>query len=350
MKYSIKKHKMVSAALVILIPLILFGCSFIIKTFSILQENEDGELVSYVKAGKVATFKFSGTISIDGSGTNESFIVSFLVPRSWKARENSTVTFTEDKFKPGEDNKMILIPESEQPSGKGMSWAAALKKKYGVGLNVLSDMEWVTYKSDPYPEVGGTINYTVTIKCKSGMSNLKFKPSFFINHSSDGLGTDNQHFGEMDVKDCFEVVDGQGSVIDFCSTHYYQINPLSSLQDDFVTFTFQGDVYTNELIKADKVYFEATAYTEEGNKYTVSEKSTKTLMKREEKLPRYNTTIWPAGFFDIPEGETISYIEYVFTNADGTVKITQSDDNRDNNGEKVEEGAQEPFVFELQCK
>ncbi|MFT0159317.1 DUF4961 domain-containing protein [Bacteroides thetaiotaomicron] len=40
-------------------------------------------------------------------------------------------------------------------------------------------MEWIAFKSDNYPSVNGTIHYTVTIKCNSGKSNLKFRPSFF---------------------------------------------------------------------------------------------------------------------------------------------------------------------------
>lgn len=349
MKYNMRKHKIGSFAIFLLIPLIILGCSFLINNMYTL--NEDGEEVSYIKAGEVVTLKFDGKINIDGDASDERFIMAFLVPRSWNARkeENTTVTYTEDKYDSGIDHKMTIIPESEQPSGKGMSWDAVLKKKYGVGNNVLNDMEWVTFQSDNYPKVSGGINYVVTIKCKTGSNNLRFKPSYFINHSNDGLGTDSQHYGEQDSNECFEVVEGRGSMIDFCFVHYYQINPLSALQDDFVTFSFQGDIFPNDLIKVDKVYLEATAYTEEGNQYTVNEKSAKTLMKREEKLPRYNVTMWPAGFFNISEGETISRIEYVFTNEDGTVKITKSDDDRDNSGEEVEEGAQEPFSFELLC-
>ena len=227
---------------------------------------------------------------------------------------------------------------------------SGIEKKYGVRGNVLNDMEWIAFKSDNYSSVNGTIHYTVTIKCNSGKSNLKFRPSFFINHSSDGIGGDEAHYSVKDADDCFEVVEGSGTVIDFCSTHYYQIEPLSALQDDYVTFTFQGDINTNELIKAENVYIEATAYTIEGKIYTVNEKSAKTLMKRETKLPRYNVTLWPGGFFNIPDGETISRIEYIFTNEDGTVSISQSDDCRDNEGEEVEEGIKEPFVFEFQCE
>ncbi len=350
MKYNLKKYKVEVFSLLIL-SLIVLGCSFLIKDVNVRQENEEGEMVAYIKAGEVATFTFSGTISIDGDASNETFIVAFLAPRSWNVRQNATVTYKEDKYEPEVDHKLTAIQDSERPANyKGMTWAAALKKKYGVRSNVLNDMEWIAFKSENYEKISGTINFTVTIKCNSGKSNLKFRPSFFINHSSDGLGDNNERYSVKDADDCFEVVEGLGAVTDFCSTHYNQIEPLSSLQDDFVTFTFQGDINSNELIKAENVYIEATAYTIEGNQYVVNEKSAKTLMKREVKLPRYNVTFWPGGFFNIPEGETISHIEYIFTNEDGTVSISQTDDNRDNEGEEVEEGAKEPFVFEFQCE
>ena len=37
----------------------------------------------------------------------------------------------------------------------------------------------------------------------------------------------------------------------------------------------------NALVKADKIYFEGTAVASDGHRYTVNEKSDKTLMKRE---------------------------------------------------------------------
>lgn len=89
------------------------------------------------------------------------------------------MTYREDRYETEVDHKMTVIPDTEQPANyKGMSWSAALKKKYGVRGNVLNDMEWIAFKSDNYSSVNGTIHYTVTIKCNSGKSNLKFRPSF----------------------------------------------------------------------------------------------------------------------------------------------------------------------------
>lgn len=351
MKQYINKHTIKVGIVITVLTLIMLGCSFLIKNVSVLQESEDGTMVSYVKAGEIATFKFDGTISIDGDASNETFIVAFLVPRSWNAKQNATVTYKEDRYEPDVEHAMRVMPDTEQPANyKGMTWGTALKKKYGVRNNVLNDMEWVTFKSDSYSIINGTINYSVTIRCKSSKNNLKFKPSFFINHSSDGIGADNAHYAVADSEDCFEVVEGEGSLIDFCSVHYYQIEPLAALQDDFVTFTFQGDTHPNDLADSGQVYMEATAYTHEGKAYSVTEKDEKTLMKREDDLSIYALTIWPGGFFNIPEGETISHIDYLFTNKERTIIVSKSDDDRDNVGKEIEEGDKAPFTFELQCE
>ena len=84
----------------------------------------------------------------------------------------------------------------------------------------------------------------------------------------------------------------------------------------------------NALVKADKIYFEGTAVASDGHRYTVNEKSDKTLMKQENQYTKtYNITFWPEGFFNVPEGTELVNIEYAFTNADGSISITQSDDD-----------------------
>ena len=81
-------------------------------------------------------------------------------------------------------------------------------------------------------------------------------------------------------------------------------------------------------VKADKIYFEGTAVASDGHRYTVNEKSDKTLMKRENQYTKtYNITFWPEGFFNVPEGTELVSIEYAFTNADGSISVTQSDDD-----------------------
>ncbi|MCS2304126.1 DUF4961 domain-containing protein [Bacteroides ovatus] len=47
------------------------------------------------------------------------------------------------------------------------------------------------------------------------------------------------------------------------------------------------------MSRYDKIYFEGTAVASDGHRYTVNEKSDKTLMKRENQYTKtYNITFW----------------------------------------------------------
>ena len=354
MKYlDTKRHKWGVLAFVVAIPLIVWACSFTINNIFLEQEDPDtGEQVMYARVGEEVTFKFDGVIATEGEWSGEAFIVAILAPTSLNLAENATVTFTEDLFAGADvQNNMTVIPDNSSPKNQaGLTWDQALKNKYGVMSNVLNDMEWVAFQSTrtDYGENGKTINFTVTVKFNAGTKNLRFKPAFFVNHSSDGLSTDAQHF-TCKEGECFEILGAEGATTDYCVYHYFSTTPLQALQNDFVTFTFQGDINTNELSDCNEIYWEATAYTDANP--TTGYKGEKTLMKQQDGgLARYNVTIWPAGFFGIPKDETITRIDYVFTNADGTKKVTLSDDNRDNDGEEVPEGEETPFSYYFTCE
>ena len=63
----------------------------------------------------------------------------------------------------------------------------------------------------------------------------------------------------------------------------------------------------------------------------------------------YNITLWPVDFFRVPSGETIAYIEYYFCNADGTVTVTQSDDDLQQRGTPMPD-VKENFIFRFECE
>ena len=76
------------------------------------------------------------------------------------------------------------------------------------------------------------------------------------------------------------------------------------------------------MVSRDRETFEPVSYTH--LTYEVKEKSAKTLMPKEDSFLSniFNLSIWPAEYFGIQEGETITRIEYIFTNEDGTLSIT----------------------------
>lgn len=313
---------------------------------NILPLNAVGEEVSWVKAGDYAIFKLDGEAETNEEKPGFNLIMSVLVPKSWNAKENTIMTLTAPSMNLA-DAPMVLVPEGELPKGKNLSWANLLMNAFGVMSNVLNDMEWVTFKSTAKGAPSGKTAFTVTVKCKTGPKNLKAHIGFFVNHTDDGYSGEKDHYS-IRTSACIEVREGDGPIIDFCDMHYNKVEPLAALQDDFVTFTFQGGTQTNKLVLEKEIYMEATAYTAEGHEYPVTQKNAKNLMTKEGKFGgTYSLTVWPAGYFGVPEGETITHIDYFFTNKDGTVVITKSDDE----GDELEEGEEkEPFSYILQCE
>ena len=272
-----KRH--IVALFTLLIVFVVTGCLFI-DSVDITQEV-DGQLVDYAKAGTVATFKINGHIDVNGDPRNDKrLVVGFCAPKSWNLAQNAKVTYTENTFDPDAgEQEMTFIPLTEQPSNKpGQSWSAALMQEYGQGTNILEDMEWAAYWTKPYNGVAGHIEFKIYIRVPVGTKNLRFKPGFFINSTDDNF-SDSSDAKKYQEGGCFEVVEGEGLVTDFCSEHFNKTTPLTALQNDFITFSFVGGMGENKLIDSDNVYFEATAIVSEGHRYTVIEKSAKTLMK-----------------------------------------------------------------------
>ncbi len=294
-----------------------------------------------VKAGEIATFEMNIRVEPLENSSDVRLVIGYLVPKSWDAANNTDVTYTSNI---DEGTKtMSLIPEGNLPrNGNGLTWEDGLKNKYGVGPNVLDDMEWIVYWSDQVYSVtnGEKLEATVSLKTKTGPDNLRAKLGFFLNHTNDGLSNSTDHNKVM-YTDCFEVVEGEGSVIDFCELHYNSAQPINATKDDILTIKFQGDIGENILDNANEVYFCGTAYTDNGNSYTVCGLEDKAQMQKENEFGHtYSLTFWPAGFFGIPNDEAIIRIDYSFQNEDGSLELQQTSDDE----------TESPFLYEFICK
>jgi hypothetical protein len=301
----------------LLITLALFSCIYFDKDNPIVYE-------STLKAGENATFIVNMYIESAEDHPSDALIFSFLVPKSWNARENTTVTYT-DTYQEGTVKKMSLVPLEVSPKNRqGMTWDEALKAQFGVESNVLDDMEWITFQSEVYDvHNGDNQKAQITIVTKAGPDNLRFKFGYFINHSDDGLGdTGGDHWKHAET-DCIEVVDGEGELIDFCELHFNTIMPNSATKDDILTVKFQGEIGENDLDGVDEIYLVSKAVTYSGREYAVTERSAKNRMINESGKT-FSLTFWAADYFGIPENEEILRIEYYFTNADGSKSVMQT--------------------------
>lgn len=333
------------------VMLFIVGCVYL-DDVSILQDH-NGSQEPYAYAGDTALFVVRGHIEAIADIDNDRLVVAVLAPKGWDLGNNSRVTYKNDLAEdPNQELPMSAIPYSELPkNANGKHWPDALMDKFGVGSNVLDDMEWVAFQSNARYNIRSNMKptFTVYIRTKVGMQNLKCYLGFFINHTDDGLSSDDRHWKVKFADEPFEVKGGTGALIDYCNNHFNKVTPMLSLQNDYLTFTFLGDVASNELINSDEIYFQGEAFTSSGNSYVVNEKSSKTLMKKDESsLNSYEITLWPVGFFDVPATEQIDSIHYYFTNKDESITIGQSDDDHVQLGDPLPE-TMVPFNFEFVC-
>ncbi len=319
-----------------------------IDSYNLFQVRE-GKEVLYAYAGEDVLFTLNGHIECHENHSSVNFAVAILVPKDWDVANTAVVTYKNDLADDRDkEYSMSLIPASQLPkNGGGRTWVECLTQEYGVGNNVLDDMEWVVFQTDQKWDIANNQDpkYTILFHLKAGKKNLKFHPGFFVNHTDDGFSDSDDHKKVRFADECFEVVGGVGAVMDFCNNHYNKVNPMMALQDDYVTFTFNGDVANNELNAFGGAYFVGEAVTVDGKVY----KAAPAVMTRENSVSNvYNITLWPTGFFNVPEGEVIQYINYYFASKDGTVTITQSDDDFEQLGTPMP-AEKQPFTFNLTC-
>lgn len=296
-----------------------------------------------VNAGEEAVFKMKVNLDPIADESPSRFVIAFCCPKEWAPRENVRVWF-ESTLEPGREIEMLMIPADEAPKNNpGSTWEAELWKVHGKGPNVLDDVQWVAFYSSEYYEMknGQKVDVNVTIKTTTGMQNLRVKLGFFVNHTWQAMDTGDH--SKVGWGDCFEVVNGEGDIIDFCELHANMNQPGYTTKNDIVTIKYLGRIVENDpLDGAGTIYMDAIAYTGNGNTY---EKKHSYMPKEGSFGQTYAITFWPAGFFGIPAGEEITRIEYIFTNEDGSLQLLE--DVKDDNGDVIDKV---PFRFVFECK
>lgn len=307
---------------------VFFACTYL-DSVNIDQPQPDGTMAPKVKVGETATFVIKGRFETnEDHPEGRNLVIAMLAPRDWNIAKNCVLTFRGTEVVDWDDiHPMSVIPSNTSPNNmSGYTWPAALMERFGLGPNRYNDMEWVAWQSDELiPIYNGThATYEVTVKCKVGQQNLRANLGFVVNNLGDGMASDEKYIKYAFSEKQFEVYGGVGETIDFGKLRFNSVEPARAIQDDIITYTFVGDSYENDLISEPEIFFRAKAYTAEGGVYEAD----KLKMERANTFTHsYSCTIWPTGFFNIPDGETITKIEYIFTNAAGTVVVNKSLDD-----------------------
>jgi hypothetical protein len=305
-----------------------------------------GEIITSVDQPDTATVGsvVPITVHIDiptvGNGGPDYLIFGFLVPKGWKAAQNTTITYTSPTLG---DGTMTLIPNTTlAKNGNGLNWPDDMKKTFGIGGNLIDDMEWVAYQSDKaYTHNGSEITGELNIKIKVGAdnNNTTVKLGYVITDSGNGFTSDGNgtYYSEKLSDKCFEVTGGTGDLVDFCNPQLTTINPPKSLDNDFITLTFDGNVATTALNGSAVVYLCATAYTSDGKTISVCEQTSKTKMIQvPDGSNKYQITFWPKALFGTTDTQTITKMEYFITDQTGAVKVGYGN-------------TQAPFVYNFKC-
>jgi hypothetical protein len=308
--------------------LLIAGCIFL----------EGVDQPTSAKAGEDMTITMRTRIDVaDGGRSNVRLIIGFLAPRSWTAATNSTITFTSTSYGSG---KMVPVP-STVIVGSGLNWPAALKNRFGMGGNYMSDdLEWVVFWTEQAYNVPNGVkqNIDVKIATKAGPENTQFKTGYFLGTSSEGLsdvfGSNNVY--KCQFKDCFQVTDGQGDLIDFCNPQIAAVVPGNATDNDFLTVSFDPDVVPTALNAVSNIYICAKGYTSSGQ---ILEACVQTDASKLAPFTGRKSaiTIWPRSLFNVEDGQTLTKMEYFFTDASGSVKVGYGN-------------TASPFVYTFKCQ
>ncbi|MET3977475.1 hypothetical protein ABIB62_000041 [Mucilaginibacter sp. UYP25] len=320
------------------------ACAFLILGIVLAccgEEITSLEQPNTAVVGSNINIKVNFKIPTAGDGTGNYLIFAMLVPKGWKMADNAKISYSSQSLGGG---TMSLLPANSLPkNGGGLSWPAYTKKMFGNAGNLIDDMEWVVYQSEKNYAYGGGFtfegNVTINLKVAADGNPTIVKLSYVISDSvnaytSNEFGT---YYSQINSPTCFEATGGTGDLVDFCNPQLTVIDPPKSLDNDFVSLTFDNTVVTTSLKDETEVYLCATAYTNDGKTIKVCEQTDKTRMA--ETAPNskhYRITFWPKALFNTTDAQTITKIEYFVTDKTGTKRVGYGN-------------TQDPFVYTFKC-
>jgi hypothetical protein len=239
-------------------------------------------------AGQVLPITAHCTVStnIQNSPILANYIIGFLMPKGWDAGANTTVTY-HSSLGDGTMQRMpasILEPESIG-NGTNLSYSAAMLKKFGIGQNLVSDMEWVVFRSNQQISIPNvyTITGQIDLKITAGIdgNTTIFKPAYVICESVDGLNhwdANTPDYGYLNGPRL--TITGPGDIVDLCDPLLTSLDPPKAL-----------------------------------------------LTQTSSNSGLYKITFWPRSFFSLPAGETATQMIYHIIDASGNrVGFADTDD------------------------
>lgn len=285
---------------------------------------------------EMATFKLNSGIQprVTGGGAyTTKLIVGFLAPKFWKSGQNTKLELTSPKGV----SAFTLIPAAETEPVYKMSWPDAAKLKFGIGPNLMDDLEWVVFRSDQtYSVVNNEdIPFNVVINSKIGPQNVLVKLGFFIATSKESLTNDNDYV-KTSYSGVFSVSGGEGDLTDFVNPQLGSVNPVHSEDNDIVTLQFDAGVIDTDLGNSEGIYLCVKAFTTTGDSISICNQNDQTKLSAIGGK-KFRIDLWPRGFFDISDEQKLTRLEYYYTDVSGNARVGYAN-------------TEEPFRFTFKCE
>ncbi|MFT3948797.1 MAG: DUF4961 domain-containing protein [Agriterribacter sp.] len=307
--------------------LIVTAC---VSTITIV--SQDGSVMPGDSTHMVLQLQWSET----NFDRNDRQVVGICVPKAWNAARNTNMTYTSDAG----NGKLVLIPDGINDPASGRPYAETMMKKFGIGPNHISDMEWVVFWTDNKLFVANqtTVKGKISIAIKTSMDYLSFKPGYAMCEDEDGLSDANSGYYQSQFGTCMEVIgtDPDEDVQDFCNAQIGVSEPASATENDIITIKYNGNLDTSTLKNRSDIYFCAKAFTAAGDSIEVCQPTAATKLTLFD-IKQWRFDFWPKKFFNLQNGVSLTQIKYYFTDETGTVKTGYGN-------------TADPFKFNFKCK
>jgi len=312
-------------ALIVFLGLVVGAC-----VSTIINIDQPGTVVAGDTAHIVLDIQWKET----NFDQNMRQVIGICMPKGWDAGNNTKMYLTSEI---GDANMSKVPPGAVDPS-TGLLWSEAFSKKFGIGPNLIDDMEWIVYWSDVKFFVANQslVNAKVHINIKTGPDNLMFKPGFAMCEDGDGLSDGFPGYYTSAFGKCLEVLDGEGDIIDFCNPQIGIGEPSNATDNDLITIRYNGTLDETALKNESDVFWCATAYTTSGETIEICAAEDFSKMRKVEDQ-KWRIDIWPRKYFNLNDNQTLARIEYYFIDRTGGLKTGYGN-------------TADPFKFTFKCK
>ncbi len=293
-------RKKASSFAILMLLCLLAGCITI----------DEVDQPSTAQPGQTITISVKMQIQQTKDNPKDRIYFGFLAPRDWHATANTTVTYTSDRG----DGKMSLVSPDTLAMRGNTAWPALLHGRFGIGVNVLKDMEWITFQTDatfPAANGGPIVKGTIKVVTKTGMRNEIVRLGYYAT-AEDVIDPIDNPFYTKDL----HIIGGKGQMIDFSHPQTATIVPIACVDNDYLTITFDGNARPTNLTDASAIYIQATAYTKDKQAIKISDATPATRL-----APignnKWQIQIWPRAFFQLKDDQSLTRMEYSFVDKTG---------------------------------